>query len=91
MGQKAAGPADALSVAVHGRIRAAMGRRGIKQQALAEQSGVSKTRLSKTVFNSHAPMTTNELFAVCSVLGVSASVVLADAEMDLVEAGESHL
>lgn len=71
MGQKATGPANEFSVALNNEIRAIMARRHMSQQQLVDASGISKTRISKTVFNSHAPLTTNELGAISEALGMT--------------------
>lgn len=83
MGRKAVGPASAFSAAINTEIRAAIGRRRFTQADLAEATGISANRLSKTIYNSDAPLNTNEIEAICSALDLDFLNIISAAQHSL--------
>ncbi|WP_420803883.1 helix-turn-helix domain-containing protein [Rothia amarae] len=50
---------------------------------MEEQTGISRNRLSKSVYNSESPLNTNELDQLCKALGAKPSEVVRRAERAL--------
>lgn len=50
---------------------------------MEEETGISRNRLSKTVYNSESPLNTNELDQICKALGAIPSDVVRRAEATL--------
>lgn len=63
-----------------------MTRRGYTLVQMAELSGVSKSRISKTVYKHEAPLNTNELDNLCRALDVTPLEVVKEAERAVFEA-----
>lgn len=63
-----------------------MTRRGYTLVQMAELSGVSKSRISKTVYKHEAPLNTNELDNLCRALDVTPLEVVKEAERAVLEA-----
>lgn len=57
-----------------------MGRRGINQTALAELTGMSQAKVSKTIKNNQGSLTLDQLEAICLALGISPTDVIDRAE-----------
>lgn len=73
------GPANDYSRAINEEIRSLMARRGFSQTRLSEETGISQSRLSKTVFRGVAPINTNELDAICEAMDADPVVIMATA------------
>lgn len=57
-----------------------MGRRGISQTLLAELTGISQAKVSKTVKNNQGSLTLDQLEVICGALKVSPTDVIERAE-----------
>ena len=68
-----------FTLAVHAELRGWKGKRNISQRALAEQAGISKSKLSRMIGMDEQAIDTDELDALCRVLGVSPEVVVDNA------------
>lgn len=80
MGTSKSSQATEFSNAVNSEIRALMGRRGISQTRLAELTGMSQAKISKTIRNNQGSLTLDQLEAICSALKVSPTGVIDRAE-----------
>lgn len=80
MGTSRSSQATEFSNAVNSEIRALMGRRGISQTRLAELTGMSQAKISKTIRNNQGSLTLDQLEAICSALEVSPTGVIDRAE-----------
>lgn len=78
--RKPTGAANLFSKALNTEIKVWMTRRGYTLIQLAELSGVSKSRISKTVYKHEAPLNTNELDNLCRALEVTPLEVVREAE-----------
>lgn len=81
--RKPAGTANEFSKALNTEIRVWMTRRGLTLVQMAELSGVSKSRISKTVYKHDAPLNTNELDRLCRALDVAPFEIVQAAERSL--------
>ncbi|WP_336603724.1 helix-turn-helix transcriptional regulator [Rothia nasimurium] len=78
--RKAAGLANAFSSRLNEEIRVWMTRRGENLRTLEAATGISRSRLSRTVNRDEAPINTNELDLICKALGISPSEIIGIAE-----------
>lgn len=81
--RRGTGPASPYAAAVHEQIRLQMTKRRMNQNRLAEATGISRNRISKTISLDEAPVTVNELDLIAESLKIEASVLLARAERAL--------
>lgn len=72
-------PPTAFTLAIHAEIRSWAGRRNISQRKLSELTGIGRSQLSKIIGTDEQPIDTNELEALCNVLGVSPNKLVDDA------------
>lgn len=78
-------PAPSLfTLALHAEIRAWAGRRGFSYRRLAEESGINKNKIHRTVSSDQAALDTDEFDSVCSALEVSPKDIV-DAAVRLME------
>lgn len=61
-----------------------MTRRGENLRTLEASTGISRSRLSRTVNRDEAPINTNELDLICQALDVSPSEIIAIAEQAVI-------
>lgn len=80
MGTSKSSQATAFSNAINAEIRSLMGRRGISQTTLATATGISQSKISKTVWNDEGSLAINQLEAICEALGVSPIEIIGIAE-----------
>ncbi|MFW0112721.1 helix-turn-helix domain-containing protein [Rothia sp. CCM 9416] len=78
--RKAAGLANAFSSRLNEEIRVWMTRRGENLRTLESATGISRSRLSRTVNRDEAPINTNELDLICKALDISPSEIIRIAE-----------
>lgn len=86
MARGAKEPPTLLTLCIHEELRAWTGRRKISYRALAEQAGLSRERVRKTISADETPLDTNELDRICKALRVSPEFVVNNA----VKMMESH-
>lgn len=72
-----------FTLALHTEIRAWAGRRGLSFRRLAEESGINKNKIHRTVSSDQASLDTDELDAICQALKINPK--------DLVEAAVAAL
>lgn len=70
MARKSTGAATAFSAALNEELKVWMTRRGETQRSLEEKTGISNSRISKTIYKSESPLNTNELEKICKALGI---------------------
>ncbi|MFW0169260.1 helix-turn-helix domain-containing protein [Rothia sp. P4278] len=80
MGTNKSSQATAFSNAVNAEIRSLMGRRSLSQTDLANSTGLSQAKVSKTIWNDVGSLTLDQLEAVCLALDVLPSDVIECAE-----------
>lgn len=78
--RKATGLANAFSSRLNEEIRVWMTRRGENLRTLEAATGISRSRLSRTVNRDEAPINTNELDLICKALDISPSEIIGIAE-----------
>lgn len=57
-----------------------MTRRGMNLRSLEAATGISRSRLSRTVNRDESPINTNELDLICDALGISPTEIIGIAE-----------
>lgn len=80
----------AFTLALHAELRAWAGRRGFSFRRLADESGVNRGRIQKTISADLAPIDMNELDDICKALQVAPKDVVDAAERMLKQQGH-HL
>lgn len=68
-----------FTLAVHAELRGWKGKRNISQRSLADRAGISKSKLSRMIGKDEQAIDTDELDALCKVLGVSPEIVIDNA------------
>lgn len=76
-----------FTLALHAELRAWAGRRGFSFRKLADESGVNRGRIQKTISSDQVPIDTNELDDVCKALQVTPKDVVEAAERMLQQQG----
>ena len=79
MGQKASGIGP-FARAVNAELRAHAARRGYRQRALADRSGIPQATISKVIYMENSALTVHNLEAICVALEVSPVDIVAAAE-----------
>lgn len=85
MGQRKTTLPTRFSRAVNEEIRVLMVRNGITQVVLEQQSGISQSLISKTIYKNESSLNTNQLEAIAKVLRVKPSAILRKAEATIIQ------
>lgn len=80
MGQTAKPKPTTFTTAVHAALRDEVEKRDWSFRRLAEESGIGKNRISRTVSRDETPLGVNELDSICSALRVSPLSILRAAQ-----------
>lgn len=83
MGSSSSSKATIFSNLVNQEIRSLMHKRGMSQSALAENTGISQSKISKTVWHDEGSLTVDQLEVICNALGDDPSDLLRRAERAL--------
>lgn len=70
MGRKSAGTPTRFSAALNEQLKNWMERRSETLRSMEEETGISNSRLSRTIYKSEAPLNTNELEKICMALNI---------------------
>lgn len=85
MSSKASGKANVFSQLVNAELSLWIERRGLSLRGLQTETGISRSRLGKTINQDLAPLNLNELDTICTALDISPLDVIQAAERRLEE------
>lgn len=80
MGQQSTARVTALIAAIHEELRALAARRSFSQRELQDESGVSQSVISKTMYRNASTLSLSQAEALANALGEPLSVIIERAE-----------
>ena len=80
MGQQSTARVTALIAAIHEELRALAARRSFSQRQLQDESGVSQSVISKTMYRNASTLSLSQAEALANALGEPLSVIIERAE-----------